>query len=132
MSGLMGMWNLARTGFATQGMSLSASARMYSAPRYRGTVKWFDVEKGFGFIESSDTSKDVFAHYSSIVGDGFRALQDGQNVEFEVVESRRGLQADQIFVEKEDGSYGPLPGRVMQSDADGAGKDADFGEYDSE
>ena len=57
-----------------------------------GRVKWFDEKKGFGFIERQDGA-DVFVHFRSIVGDGFKTLSDGQEVEFEVEEGEKGPQA---------------------------------------
>ena len=57
-----------------------------------GTIKWFDAKKGFGFINLDD-GDDVFVHYSAIQGDGFRVLEDGQKVEFEVTQGRKGLEA---------------------------------------
>ncbi len=60
-----------------------------------GTVKWFDESKGFGFI-SQESGKDVFAHFSQIVGDNFRTLIEGQSVEFKVTQGQRGPQAEQI------------------------------------
>lgn len=57
-----------------------------------GTVKWFDVKKGFGFIVN-ETGKDVFVHYSSIEGDGFRSLKDGEKVEYEEAGGSKGLHA---------------------------------------
>ena len=57
-----------------------------------GTIKWFDAKKGFGFI-NMDEGDDVFVHYSAIQGNGFRALEDGQKVEFEIVQGRKGLEA---------------------------------------
>jgi CspA family cold shock protein len=57
-----------------------------------GSVKWFDAKKGYGFINRQD-GEDVFVHYSAIKGDGYRVLKDGQKVEFEVVEGRKGLEA---------------------------------------
>ncbi|MBD7983323.1 cold-shock protein [Sporosarcina sp. Sa2YVA2] len=61
----------------------------------QGTVKWFNAEKGFGFIEV-DGEDDVFVHFSAIQGDGFKSLDEGQQVEFEVVEGNRGLQAANV------------------------------------
>ena len=60
-----------------------------------GTVKWFDTKKGFGFILNSQ-GKDVFVHYSSITGDGFRALKDGEQVEFEETQGDKGLLAKNV------------------------------------
>jgi CspA family cold shock protein len=57
-----------------------------------GRVKWFDEKKGFGFIERQDGS-DVFVHFRSIVGDGYKTLADGQEVEFEVEDGQKGPQA---------------------------------------
>jgi cold shock protein len=59
-----------------------------------GTVKWFDEKKGYGFI-TRDEGGDVFVHYSEIQGDGFKTLQEGDRVEFEVTEGKKGLQASQ-------------------------------------
>ncbi|CEA00130.1 cold-shock protein [Lysinibacillus sp. BF-4] len=61
----------------------------------QGTVKWFNSEKGFGFIEV-DGENDVFVHFSAIQGDGFKTLDEGQKVEFEVVEGNRGPQAANV------------------------------------
>lgn len=61
----------------------------------KGTVKWFNAEKGFGFITGAD-GKDVFAHFSQIKKDGFKTLEEGQAVEFDVVEGQKGLQAENI------------------------------------
>lgn len=61
----------------------------------RGTVKWFNNEKGFGFIEV-DGKDDVFVHFSAIQGDGFKSLEEGQEVEFTVVEGARGPQAEEV------------------------------------
>ncbi|MCA4133383.1 cold-shock protein [Arthrobacter sp. M4] len=61
-----------------------------------GTVKWFNSEKGFGFIAPDDGSADVFAHYSAIQGDGYRGLEEGQKVEFESQRGPKGPQAADI------------------------------------
>jgi CspA family cold shock protein len=61
----------------------------------QGTVKWFNDAKGFGFISRS-TGADVFVHHSAIQGNGFRSLQEGQAVQFEVVKGPKGLQAERV------------------------------------
>ena len=63
-----------------------------------GTVKWFNADKGFGFIAPDDGSADVFAHFSAITGSGYRSLDEGQKVEFEVAQGPKGLQAENIRV----------------------------------
>src|ERR1700676_29319 len=60
-----------------------------------GTVKWFDSKKGFGFILNHD-GRDVFVHFSSIDGDGFRSLKDGEKVEYEEIEGNKGLSAKNV------------------------------------
>jgi len=65
------------------------------AEREVGTVKWFNESKGFGFITREDGT-DVFVHFSSLRGEGYRSLADGQKVEFEVVEGDKGLQAQDV------------------------------------
>ena len=60
-----------------------------------GKVKWFNAEKGFGFIERED-GDDVFVHFSAIQGNGFKTLEEGQKVEFEIVEGNRGPQAANV------------------------------------
>lgn len=62
-----------------------------------GTVKWFNETKGFGFIEQS-TGPDVFAHFSEIIGDGYKTLKEGQAVEFTLTQGQKGPQASQISV----------------------------------
>ncbi|HNZ83176.1 MAG TPA: cold-shock protein [Sedimentibacter sp.] len=62
-----------------------------------GTVKWFDSAKGFGFI-TSDEGNDVFVHFSAILSNGFKTLEEGQKVKFEVVEGARGPQAANVEV----------------------------------
>ncbi len=61
-----------------------------------GTVKWFNESKGFGFITPSNGDKDVFVHFSAIVGDGFKTLAEGQKVSFEIEKGPKGLQATQV------------------------------------
>jgi CspA family cold shock protein len=63
-----------------------------------GTVKWFNDAKGFGFITPSDGSKDVFVHFSSVTGEGFKSLTEGTNVEFEVEQGPKGPQAQGVRV----------------------------------
>ncbi|GGA26772.1 MULTISPECIES: cold-shock protein [Psychrobacillus] len=62
----------------------------------QGKVKWFNNEKGYGFIEYND-GEDVFVHFTGIQGDGFRALEEGQDVTFEIVEGNRGPQAANVI-----------------------------------
>lgn len=64
----------------------------------RGVVKWFSDEKGYGFITPEAGGDDLFVHYSEVVGDGFRTLAEGSEVEFEVVEGNRGKQASRVEV----------------------------------
>ena len=59
----------------------------------QGTVKWFNAEKGFGFITPDDGAKDLFVHYSEIQGSGFRSLEENQRVQFEVAQGAKGPQA---------------------------------------
>jgi CspA family cold shock protein len=71
-----------------------------AAPRSRvlasGTVKWFSEQKGYGFITPDDGGKDLFVHFSNIEGDGFKNLQDGQPVEYEPAEGKKGPEATQV------------------------------------
>lgn len=60
-----------------------------------GTVKWFSAEKGYGFISRPD-GEDVFVHYTAILGDGYRNLEEGMTVEFEVTDGQKGLQAQNV------------------------------------
>ena len=62
----------------------------------QGTVKWFNGEKGFGFIAQDDGGPDVFVHYSEISGSGFKTLEEGQRVEFEVGQGQKGPQAQSV------------------------------------
>lgn len=62
----------------------------------RGKVKWFNADKGFGFIAQDGGGPDVFVHYSEVAGSGFRSLDEGQQVEFEIGEGRKGPQAQNV------------------------------------
>lgn len=61
----------------------------------KGTVKWFNAEKGYGFIQV-EQGNDVFVHYSAITGDGFKTLEEGQTVEFDITQGNRGPQAANV------------------------------------
>ena len=67
------------------------------AERVSGTVKWFNNSKGFGFI-ASESGDDVFVHFRAIRGEGYKSLQEGQNVEFELHDGEKGLQAQEVDV----------------------------------
>ena len=62
----------------------------------QGTVKWFNAEKGYGFIAADDSGPDVFVHYSAIESDGFRTLEENQRVSFEASQGAKGPQADTV------------------------------------
>lgn len=63
-----------------------------------GTVKWFNATKGYGFITNEETGEEVFVHFSGIVSDGYKTLEDGQKVTFETTEGNRGMQAVNVCV----------------------------------
>jgi len=62
----------------------------------RGTVKWFNETKGFGFITPEDNSKDCFVHHTGIQGDGFKTLAEGEQVEFDIVQGAKGPAAENV------------------------------------
>lgn len=64
----------------------------------KGTVKWFNAQKGYGFIANESTGEDVFVHFSGIAGEGYKSLEEGQNVTFDITEGNRGLQAVNVTV----------------------------------
>lgn len=64
----------------------------------KGTVKWFNAQKGFGFITNDENGEDIFVHYSGIASNGFKSLEDGQAVTFEITKGQRGLQAVNVNV----------------------------------
>lgn len=64
----------------------------------QGTVKWFNAEKGFGFIAQSNGGADVFVHHSALQMDGYRELHEGQKVEFDITQGQKGPQADNVSV----------------------------------
>ena len=69
------------------------------ADRKQGTVNWFNADKGFGFI-SQENGDDLFVHYSEIQSDGYRSLDEGSKVEFEITKGQKGLQASAVTVVK--------------------------------
>ena len=64
----------------------------------KGTVKWFNATKGYGFITSAENGEDVFVHFSGIVADGYKTLEEGQSVTFDITEGNRGPQATNVVV----------------------------------
>lgn len=66
--------------------------------QYKGTVKWFNNAKGYGFLGRDDGGADVFVHYSAIQTDGYKSLKEGDPVEFDVIQGGKGPQADQVIL----------------------------------
>ena len=66
----------------------------------QGTVKWFNEEKGYGFITPDDGGDDLFVHYSGIVGEGFKSLEEGTRVSYEATRGRKGMQAEKVSLER--------------------------------
>lgn len=92
--------------------------------RTTGTVKWFSQEKGYGFIQQ-DSGPDVFVHHTAIQGAGFRTLDEGERVEFDVIEEPRGLKAQHVVrLEESQGGAGQRPaGRGFGGAAGGPGRE---------
>ena len=72
---------------------------MSADDRINGTVKWFNDAKGFGFITPENGGADLFVHFRSIQGSGFKSLQEGQKVSFKVAQGQKGLQAEEVQAE---------------------------------
>jgi CspA family cold shock protein len=70
----------------------------------QGTVKWFNSDKGYGFITPDDGSEDLFVHHTAIIGSGFKSLEEGESVSYEVTQGRKGMQATNVSKGSADGA----------------------------
>ncbi len=95
--------------------------------RIQGKVKWFNNRKGYGFV-GRDDGDDVFVHYSAIDGDGFKTLQEGDLIEFEVVQGQKGPQADKVTKVSDAGDTGDSGGAGDAGDTGDAGDAGDAGD----
>jgi CspA family cold shock protein len=85
-----------RGGFSSSGTQQKKRKAATNSMAQQGTVKWFSTEKGYGFIQPDDGSEDVFVHHTGIAGEGFKSLDEGEKVTYEVREGRKGLQAENV------------------------------------
>jgi cold shock protein len=93
------MWEDHRAAARTPAIELVLNYIPYKEQRMaQGTVKWFNGEKGFGFISQDGDQPDVFVHFSAIAADGYRSLDENQRVEFDVTQGQKGLQAENVRV----------------------------------
>jgi len=90
------MHDQVRPAFMRANMQHNATKGEIKYMRVTGTVKWFNDEKGFGFITRDDGEKDVFCHHSAIQGEGFKSLAEGAKVEFDVVDGQKGPAAENV------------------------------------
>jgi CspA family cold shock protein len=89
-------WRPTGSAVARAGLEARAAVRELFGMA-QGTVKWFNPDKGYGFI-AVDGGKDVFVHFSAIQADGYRSLEEGQRVEFDITQSDRGQQAEKVVI----------------------------------
>ena len=91
-------WGFYYLGLAIKNQCLagSFSGEDGMSDRLKGKVKWFNASKGYGFLERPDGESDIFVHYTAIQGDGFRSLEEGEEVEFSIAKTDKGLQAEEV------------------------------------